>query len=118
MTREKLPTRRPGLLRRLIFGGRPWDVQFGITWPRGRVAEIFISSTRSASDIEACARDGAILASRCLQHGDSIEEMAKSITREDDGKPTTIIGAALDLVASEAKKVAADFGLQGGGLGE
>ncbi len=118
MTREKLPDRRTGLVRKLIFGGLAWDVHFSITWPRGRVGEIFITPSRSAGAVEACARDGAILVSHCLQRGASIEELAHSITREDDKKPTTIIGAALDLVAAEAKRIAADFGLHGAGLGQ
>lgn len=114
MNRDVLPNRRPGFIRRMIFGGGVWNVHFSFAWPRLRVTEIFISSEKPDSEAAACARDGAIYISHALQRGASIEELASSATRDPNGKAATVVGAALDLVAAEAEKLATELGLQQG----
>ena len=62
----------------------------------GRVGEVFITGSKSGSDLEANVRDTAILVSLALQHGVPLATMAAAITREADGSPSTVIGVVLD----------------------
>jgi hypothetical protein len=64
-------------------------------YPDGRVAEIFLSSHKPGSPIEAVARDAAITTSLALQHGGALETIRAALTRDHDGGPATLLGAAL-----------------------
>jgi hypothetical protein len=69
----------------------------------GRIAEIFISSNKPGSPIEAVARDGAILASLCFQHGCDIGTIHAALTKDHNGAAATAIGAGMAaLLATEA----------------
>lgn len=60
-------------------------------------AEVFINlNKQSGSELEAIARDGAILVSICLQHGCPLDVIQKAISRTVAGEPRTVIGAAVD----------------------
>lgn len=103
--REQLPNRRFGENFELEHGGKRGV--FVITIGRysdGRVGEIFISGGKSGTEVEANVRDTAILASLAIQHGVPITTLAAALTREFDGRPSTIIGVVLDrLVRAESK---------------
>lgn len=66
----------------------------------GELAEIFINVPgRSGTAIETVARDGAILASICLQYGATAEVIRRALTRNSDGSAGGPVGAVLDLIA-------------------
>jgi hypothetical protein len=65
----------------------------------GRVAEIFLSSHRPGSPIEAIARDAAVTVSIALQFGVPLETIRAALTKDHDGQPATLLGAALDALA-------------------
>ena len=68
----------------------------------GKLGEIFINIPgRSGSAIEAVARDAAILASICLQHGASAEVIRRALTRNSDGSAGGPLSTVLDLLASD-----------------
>jgi hypothetical protein len=50
----------------------------------------------SQTAIEAVARDAAIIVSIALQHGADIEVISHALTRDDDGRPASLIGAAVE----------------------
>jgi hypothetical protein len=62
----------------------------------GRVAEIFLSARNIGSPLEAIARDAAIVASIALQFGADLVTIRDSMTRDHDGGPATLLGAAMD----------------------
>jgi hypothetical protein len=62
----------------------------------GGPAEVFVSGTKAGSMVEAVARDGAVLLSIALQYGVPLETIKHSITREQDGAPSSIMGAIVD----------------------
>jgi hypothetical protein len=62
----------------------------------GRVAEIFLSARHVGSPLEAIARDAAIVASIALQFGADLGTIRDALTRDHDGGPATLLGAALD----------------------
>jgi ribonucleoside-diphosphate reductase alpha chain len=95
--RQPLPQRRASEMFELRHGGKAavFHVTLG-RYPDGRVGEVFITGSKSGSDLEANVRDTAILVSLALQHGVPLATMAAAITREADGSPSTVIGVVLD----------------------
>jgi hypothetical protein len=96
--RQRLPNRR----RCESCTFRHAGVDFTLTasfYRDGRLAEIFLSSARPGTAIEAIARDAAIVVSIALQFGAPIETIRAALTKDHDGSPATVIGAALDKLA-------------------
>lgn len=106
-TRNHLPSRRYSESFALRFGGR--NRTFHITcgyYDHGRrqLGEVFVSGGKSGQDDEALARDGAVLISLGLQHGVPLGIMGGAITRNQDGSPSSIIGAVLDQLLEREKQ--------------
>ena len=68
-------------------------------YPDGRVAEIFLSSDKPGSPIEAIARDAAVTVSIALQFGADLGTIRGALTKDHDGSPATVLGTALDVLA-------------------
>jgi hypothetical protein len=66
-----------------------------------RVAEIFLSARHVGSPLEAIARDAAIVTSIALQFGADLGTIRDALTRDHDGGPATLLGAALDALLDE-----------------
>ncbi len=66
---------------------------------QGRIKEVFCAGFKKESDVVALANDASILMSRCLQHGDSLEELSAALGENrvegqpPPGLPSSIIGA-------------------------
>jgi hypothetical protein len=52
--------------------------------------------TAAGSPIEAIARDAAVTVSIALQFGAGLETIRQALTKDHDGGPATLLGAALD----------------------
>ena len=74
-----------------MFGTASW-------FDSGELGEIFLGNHRADSHADACAKDAAILASIALQYGVSLNILLKSLLRDSQGRPSTPIGCALDLL--------------------
>jgi hypothetical protein len=95
--RKRLPNRRYSESFRLRFGNR--NRTFHVTcgyYDGHKLGEIFINGGKTGQEDEALSRDGAVLISLALQHGVSLEILRDAVTRNQDGTPSTIIGAVLD----------------------
>lgn len=102
MTREPLPNRRASHTIKFRFGGQNAAYHLSVGYfPDGRMGEIFISTNKIGSAAEAIARDIAILISLGLQHHCALDTMAKAITREANGEPSTVAGAVLDILCGD-----------------
>ena len=64
----------------------------------GDIGEVFLNSTKLSSESDAYARDAAIAISFALQHGATVSEMKRAMTRNSDGNPSSPIGKLLDLL--------------------
>lgn len=65
----------------------------------GKPGEVFVTALGKAgrgSMLEALARDAAILISIAIQYGAPIETMRRAITRDEQNRPMTFVGAVLD----------------------
>jgi hypothetical protein len=99
--RERLPNRRRNESFEFFHGGLGFTASIGF-FPDGRTAEIFLSSNKPGSPIEAIARDAAVTVSIALQFGADLETIRVALTRDHDGGPATLLGAALDVLAEAA----------------
>jgi hypothetical protein len=99
--RRRLPQRRSHQLVDYEYAGCRYTAGLGF-FDDGGLAEIFINVPgRTGSAIEAVARDVAILASICLQHGASTETIRHALTRNSNGSAGGPLGAVLDLLADD-----------------
>jgi ribonucleoside-diphosphate reductase alpha chain len=98
--RERLPGRRASTTWNFEVG----ELRYTATASRfadGRVAEIFLSNTKPSSQSDANARDAAVAASLALQHGCPLETLQRAVLRDESGKASTPLGAAIDLIAAD-----------------
>lgn len=103
--RNILPPRRAAETFELTHGKQ--NTVFQVTlgrYPDGMIGEVFISGAKAGSDVEAVARDGAVLISLALQHGIPLEIIRGAITREYDSKASTIVGAVIDRLTQAEPK--------------
>lgn len=107
MTRETLPNRRNSASFTFSFQGERYDVTIGY-YDDDRVGEVFINRimSRTAAKVgtllDGVCRDSAILMSIALQHGTNLATLRHAITRDEDGDPSTIVGAIVDRLAKDA----------------
>lgn len=98
--RRPLPQRRRAETFEIEFGGI--GLKYHITvgyYDDGGIGEVFINFPKSGAQAEAIARDGAVLLSLALQHGVPLTVMKSAITRDDQGAPSSIVGAVVDKLA-------------------
>src|SRR4249920_1884760 len=96
--RRVLPQRRLAETFIVNHGNQntPFVVTVGYHDNGVEIGEVFIAGSKSGSDFDAVARDGAILLSLAMQHGVPLDTIRHAVTREEDGRPSTIIGAVID----------------------
>ena len=99
--RRQLPMRRYCETFELPFGGlaKGHTITAGY-YPDGLLGEFFIVGGKSGEQVEAIARDFAIVTSRALQSGVTLEDIAHSITRDSQGAPSSIGGAVIASAAA------------------
>jgi hypothetical protein len=98
--RQRLPNRR----RSESFGFECNGLRYTatISWfDDGRLGEVFLGNHRADSHADACAKDAAILASIALQFGAPLDVLRRALLRDSQGRPSTPIGVALDLLTNE-----------------
>jgi ribonucleoside-diphosphate reductase alpha chain len=97
MTREMLPQRRRSITFTLDWGGlkAPHLITIG-HYDDGRIGEVFIGGGKSGEQVEAIARDGAVLLSIAMQMGADLASIRHAITRDSQGQPLSIVGAVID----------------------
>ncbi|MBN8960554.1 MAG: hypothetical protein J0H71_05435 [Rhizobiales bacterium] len=68
----------------------------------GAPVEVFINAQKVNSLLDALACDGAILMSLLLQHGCTAADIARSMKRNSDGAPASVLGLAASLLNQTA----------------
>ena len=95
--RRPLPQRRPSVTFDMCHGKPEFKVTVGY-YPNFEIGEIFISGAKAGSDLEAVARDAAVILSIAAQYGVPLDVIRHALTREQDGTPSSIIGRVLDQI--------------------
>jgi hypothetical protein len=95
--RRELPVRRRAETFELPFGGlkAPHVITLGY-YKDGTIGEVFVNGGKSGEQVEAIARDGAVLLSMALQFGVPLQTIKNAITRDGQGEAQSIIGAVID----------------------
>jgi len=96
-TRRRLPQRRSSVTFELNFWGQKFAVGIGY-YPDGRIGEVFVSTNKTGGQIEALARDAAILISLALQFGAPLETIQHALMHDARGEPASLAAVVVDRV--------------------
>jgi hypothetical protein len=99
--RRRLPDRRDSTLVNFEHAGLRYTVGFS-HFADGTLGEIFLDCDRRGSAAEVAGRDGAVLASICLQHVVAADEIRHSLLKLKDGSPAGPVGRALEIASGAA----------------
>jgi hypothetical protein len=101
--RRRLPNRRVNENFEFEIAGLHYTCTIG-RYPNGSISELFLNNHKSNSAADANARDSAIVFSFAVQHGADPKAIRRALLRDAQGRPSTPLGAALDIIAElEAK---------------
>lgn len=106
MARESLNERRRSYNFTIEFQGEQYNVTVG-HYDDNRPGEVFVNrlftktSAKVGTLLDGVCRDSAILVSLAMQHGVQMKTLQHAITRDEDGLPSTIVGAIIDYIALE-----------------
>jgi len=106
--RERPPTRYYSEVTKLRFGCKTHHIRIGF-YPDGRVCDVFISSSKTGSDMRAILDTLAITASMYLQMGGSVQELAAKLRHtkfEPSGPVENPEGSGVETVSSVADALA------------
>jgi hypothetical protein len=96
--RERLPNRRGSETFGFQCGPHRYTATVAYFPDSDRLAEIFLSNGRAGSDVDAAAKDSAVVASIALQFGVPVDVIRKALLRDARGAASSPLGAALDLL--------------------
>ncbi len=115
-TRTRLPNRRPLITETLVVGNQAIEASVGFDPATGQPRELFLTGAKDGTDLAAILDDASVALSVALQHGVPPAALVRSVARlpavplappyidrpgaGDRKLPASVIGAALDLVAS------------------
>lgn len=97
--RQKLPNRRASLTFCFDCGPHRYTATVSYFPDTNQLAEIFLGNGRAGSDVDAAAKDSAVVASIALQHGVDVNTVRRALLRDGRGVASSPLGVALDLVA-------------------
>jgi ribonucleoside-diphosphate reductase alpha chain len=114
--RKTLPNRRAAETVTFNWGRWSYSITFGFfddeqseldnsdCSSKLKPAEVFVSGSvkNLNTELDAVARDGALLVSLALQYGCSAETLANAVSRNGGGEPASIIGAVIDQIVKRA----------------
>jgi hypothetical protein len=99
ITRERLPNRRASTTFSFDCGPHRYTATVSYFPGTDRPAEIFLGNGRAGSDVDAAAKDSAVVASIALQHDVPVEVIRKAMLRDSEGRASSPLGAVLDIIA-------------------
>jgi ribonucleoside-diphosphate reductase alpha chain len=102
--RERLANRRASTVFAFESHGQRYTASFS-RFSDGRVAELFLQNSKPGSQSDANARDAAVMASLALQFGAPIEVLRGAVLRDSEGRPSTPLGRALNVIAEGVSDV-------------
>lgn len=102
MPRDILPQRRASARTDFWHGSFLYSATIGF-YPNGRVGEVFLSASKTGTELDVATRDSAIALSFALQHGATVAAVRDAMTRGENGAPHGALGALLDILAVEER---------------
>jgi hypothetical protein len=106
-SRRRLPDRRMSLNLEFAHAMQPGEAPrlYQLTigfYADGQVGEIFLDGVKVGSNLETHLDDGATLASRCLQHGDSAGDLSSRLAKASVIREALRLAAELERAGPEA----------------
>jgi hypothetical protein len=102
IARQRLPNRRASETFGFQCGPHQYTATISYFPGTDQLAEIFLGNGRAGSDIDAAAKDSAVVASIALQHDVPVDVIRKALLRDLHGVASSPLGMALDLIAGVA----------------
>jgi ribonucleoside-diphosphate reductase alpha chain len=97
--RRRLPNRRPSTNFDIESLGLRFTVSSTIEG--GQLREVFINNHKAGSAAGIMANDLAVVCSIALQYGVPLEVIRKALMRDANGKASSPLAKALDIIAAE-----------------
>ena len=101
MTRQRLPDRRESLTFNFVCGPHHYTATISYFPGTRQLGEIFLGNGRAGSDVDAAAKDSAVVASIALQHSVPVETIRRALLRDPHGVASSPLGVALDIIAGQ-----------------
>ena len=102
MSRTRLPNRRSAETFEVQCGPHRYIATISSFPGTNQLGEIFLDNGRAGSELDAAAKDSAVVARMALQHGVPLETIRSALLRDPRGIAASPLGAVLDLLAGEA----------------
>jgi hypothetical protein len=97
--RERLPNRHASTTFDFPCGPHRYTATVAYFPGTDNLAEIFLSNGRAGSDIDAAAKDSAVVASIAFQYGVPVDVIRHTLLRDPRGVASSPLGVALDILA-------------------
>lgn len=97
--RQRLDNRRTSITFNFDCGPHCYTATVSYFPGTDRLAEVFLGNGRAGSDVDAAAKDSAVVASIALQHGVSVDTIRKALLRDPRGVASSPLGVALDPIS-------------------
>jgi hypothetical protein len=101
--RRRLPNRRPSFTFDFACNQHPYTATVSYFPGTNELAEIFLGNGRAGSDVDAAAKDSAVVASIAFQFGADVETVRRALMRDSQGRASAPLGRALDLISGSSK---------------
>jgi len=95
--RKLLPDRRGCETIKFEFESLKWFATIG-RFSDGDIGEIFLSSAKTGTLLQAMSKDAAVCASIALQYGAPVDVIRKALTRGSDSAAGSPLGKAFDII--------------------
>jgi hypothetical protein len=73
-------------------------------FPDRTPAEVFVSDVKAGTALDAVMRDAAVTLSIAIQHSVPLPTLQKAVTRESDGRASSVLGQLIDILVAELPK--------------
>lgn len=98
--RERLSDRRIATTIAFEHRGHEFSGRYSV-YPDGRLAEVFLDSGKSGTQLSTTMQDSAIAASLALQFGCPAETLRHAFLKNDDGTGAGPLGHIFDMISVE-----------------
>lgn len=102
--RRRLPDRRLNVTETCRWGGNEFHLGIGFDH-EGHIRECFLDGIKVGSDQAALIDDVCVVISRLLQHGENLEALSRTLSREGrEPEAASLIGCMLRLMCQVQKE--------------
>ena len=102
-SRQRLANRRASETFNFHCGTHHYTATVSYFPGTNQLAEIFLGNGRAGSDVDAAAKDSAVVASLAFQYGVPVEVLRRALLRDPRGQASSPLGCALDRLSEDKR---------------